>query len=327
MNSIPKKKVLPLKAQENLTLSKLKAGEIHYLNIYIPGSSLGTPWKVPLIVLRGIHKGPTLGITAALHGNELNGLSTIYKLIAQIDPETFCGTLVCAPISNIPGYTLGQRNFSDGVDLNRIMPGRPIGKKPSEIYAYFFSHKIVKHFDYLLDLHTASVGRINSLYIRADLESPQCKQLAFYQNPHIIVQKYDEEGTLRGWANSQNIPAITIEIGNPNTFQHDLIDDCLEGILNTMRGLKMISGEVLDLPRGTFICHSSHWIYTQTGGIVDVGVKLTQVVEPGDVLATVYDIFGRKSDEIIADKKGVVIGKNTFPSCEAGTRLVHLGLF
>lgn len=320
------KKVLNIKIRENLKIGELKRGEIHRMHMHIPGNSLGTPWKIPIVVVRGLNKGPTLGITAALHGNELNGLSTIFRLLEKVDPEQLCGTLVCVPISNIPGYVRGQRYFSDGQDLNRIMPGRPIGKKPSEIYAYYFSHKIVKHFDYLLDLHTASSGRINSLYIRADLEDPECRRLAYYQNPHIIVQKYDEEGTLRAWANSNRIPAITIEIGNPNTFQHDLIDECLDGLENTMRGLSMIEGQVRDYTDDAFICSSSHWIYSQTGGVIDVLPKLTEEVKKGQVIGRVYDVFGQLRDEIVADEDGVVIGKNIHPACDAGTRILHIGI-
>lgn len=320
------KKVLNVKVRENLKLSELKRGEIHRLHVHIPGNSLGTPYKIPVIAVRGVNKGPTLGITAALHGNELNGLSTIFKLLERLDPTVLTGTVVCVPISNIPGFMRGQRTFSDGVDLNRVMPGRPIGKKPSEIYAYYFSHKIVHHFDYLLDLHTASEGRINSLYIRADLEDPECKRLAYLQNPHIIVQKYDEEGTLRAWANNNQIPAITVEIGNPNTFQHDLIDECLEGIENTLVGLGMIEGNVKDFTEEADICSSSHWIYTQHGGVIDVLPKLTEKVKKDQVIARVFDVFGDLRSEITSDSDGVVIGKNTRPSVEAGTRILHLGI-
>ena len=320
------KSVLNIKVRENLKISDLKKGQVHKVHVHIPGNSLVTPWKVPVIVIKGEHKGPTLGITAAVHGNELNGLSTIFELVNKVDPSKLSGTLVCVPISNIPGYARGQRYFSDGQDLNRIMPGRPIGKRPSEIYAYYFSHKIVKHFDYLLDLHTASEGRINSLYIRADLEDPECKKLAYFQNPHIIVQKYDEEGTLRAWANENNIPAITIEIGNPNTFQKKLINECLDGIENTMVGLGMLEGQAKDYTDDVYICGSSHWIYAQTGGIIYVLPGLTDEVKKGQIIAKVYDVFGELKEEIVSDEDGVVIGKSTHPACEAGTRFLHIGI-
>ena len=260
-----------------------------------------------------------------MHGDELNGISTIFKLIDQIDPKKLSGTLVLVPISNVPGYLMNERVFSDGVDLNRMMPGKPDGNS-SDLYAYYFTSKIISKFNYLLDLHTASHGRVNSLYIRADIENEQTRTLAYLQNPQIIVKKFDVDGTLRSWANSNGIPAITIEIGNPNSFQHSLIDETLDGITNTMMYLEMIEGEVQDLVTDAYVCDHSYWIYSSKGGIVDVYPKLADEVKCGDVIAKVYDVFGHVKEEIKANKSGVVIGKNIRPNCESGTRVLHLGV-
>lgn len=318
-------KIVVLKTKEDLKISALKRGELHRIYIQLSDNSLGVPWRVPLVIIRGIKKGPTIGITAAIHGNELNGISTIFKLIEKINPEQLVGTLVLAPISNVPGYLMNKRYFADDVDLNRIMPGSLKGRS-SSIYAYYLVNKVVKKFDYLLDLHTASQGRVNSLYIRADLENEECRTLAYLQNPQIIVQKYDEEGTLRGWANEHGIPAITIEIGNPNAFQHSLIDETLEGILNTLKHFKMIPGQVENLVRDTTVCDHSYWIFSNTGGIVDVMPQLAEEVKKGQLIAKVYDVFGQVKETMYSDRSGIVIGKNVSPNCDAGTRILHLGV-
>lgn len=318
-------KVLLIKTKEELKISSLKRGETHRLQIQLSDNSLGVPWRVPVIIVRGKGKGPVLGITAALHGDELNGISTIFKLIDKIKPENLSGTLVLVPISNVPGYLQNQRQFSDNVDLNRIMPGKDYGAT-SSLYVHYFINKIIKKFDYLLDLHTASHGRVNSLYLRADIESEETRTLAYLQNPQIIVKKFDEEGTLRGWANDNGIPAITIEIGNPNAFQHDLIDETLDGILNTMKHYKMVEGEVEDLITDAVVCDHSYWIYSKKGGIIDVFPKLADKVKQGQLIAKVYDVFGQIKEEIYSDKSGVVIGKNIKPDCDAGTRVLHLGV-
>lgn len=319
------KKVLVIKTKEELRLSSLKKGEIHKVHLHISDNSLGVPWRVPVIVVRGVKKGPTLGVTAVLHGDELNGISTIFKLVDIIDPNELAGNLVLVPIANVPGYLMNQRAFSDNIDLNRIMPGESSGAA-SRIYAHYFIEKIIKKFDFLLDLHTASQGRVNSLYIRADIENEQTRTLAFLQNPQIIVQKFDEKGTLRAWANENGIPAITIEIGNPNAFQHGLIDETLEGIINTMRFYKMLKGKVQDMVTDAVLCDHSYWIYSKKGGIIDVFPKLADQVNKGEVIAKVYDVFGNVREEIVADKSGVVIGKNMRPNCSAGTRVLHLGI-
>lgn len=317
--------IITIKTKEDLNLSELERGELHRVHVHLTDNSLGVPWRVPVIVVRGVSEGPTVGITAALHGNELNGISTIFKLAREVDPKKLKGTLVLVPISNVPGFLRNQRQFSDNVDLNRIMPGRERGNS-SQLYAHYFTSKIVSKFDYLLDLHTASPGRVNSLYIRADLENEVTRTLAFLQNPQIIVQKFDAEGTLRGWASEKNIPTITIEIGNPNAFQHTLIDETKEGILNTLRYLQMIEGQVIDHVTDATVCDHSYWIYCKKGGIVDVLPHLADKVKMGDTIAYVYDVFGTVREEIKADKNGIVIGKNVNPNGESGTRVLHLGV-
>jgi len=317
--------VIILKAKEDLVLDEFENGEIHRAHVHLTDNSLGEPWRLPVIVVKGKKSGPVLGITAALHGNELNGISTIFKLIEDIKPENLSGTLVLIPITNVPGYLAKQRYFSDAVDLNRIMPGKPEGVT-SNLYAHYLTSKVISKFDYLLDLHTASHGRVNSLYIRADLENDETRTLAYLQNPQIIVQKFDEEGTLRGWANENGIPAITIEIGNSSAFQHSLIDETLEGILNTMKHYKMIDGEVKDMVTDATTCDKSYWIYSKKGGIVDVLPSLADEIKKGQVIAKVYNVFGQVKEEVLADKNGIVIGKNINPNCDAGTRILHLGV-
>ncbi len=318
-------KIIHIKAKDALRISSLEAGKVHRFHIYLSDNSLGVPWRVPLIVIKGANPGPSLGITAALHGNELNGISTIFKLIKKINPQKMCGNLIMAPISNIPGYLQGQRHFNDNVDLNRIMPGNAKSTS-SALYAHNFINKIVKKFDFLLDLHTASFGRVNSLYIRADLENDTARTMAYLQNPQIIVQKYDDVGTLRSWANDNGIPCITVEIGNPSAFQDNLIDDTLEGVLNTMKHLKMLKGRVKNLIHDTVICEHSYWLYSSKGGIVEVYPNLTDFVKKGQVVAKVYDVFGQVKEEVRSDREGIVIGKNIKPNIDAGARLVHVGV-
>lgn len=319
------KSIMTIKTKDDLILDDLEMGEVHRIQVHLSENSLGVPWRIPLIIIRGNKPGPVMGLTAAVHGNELNGISTMFKLIEEIDPKNLAGTLVLAPICNVPGYLMNQRAFSDNVDLNRIMPGKDEGAT-SNRYAYALTNKIISKFDYLLDMHTASHGRVNSLYIRADLENEETRNLAFLQNPQIVVQKYDETGTLRAWANDQGIPAITIEIGNANAFQHRLIDETLDGLLNTLKFYNMIEGEVTNLLDDAFICDNSYWIYSNKGGIVDVFPNLADKVTKGEVIAKVYDVFGHVHETIKADKSGVVIGKNVRPNCDSGTRILHLGV-
>lgn len=140
------------------------------------------------------------------------------------------------------------------------------------------------------------------------------------------VPWYDAAGTLRFWANDNSIPSITIEIGNPNSFQHGLIDETLDGIINALKYFQMIEGKVIDYIKDTTICEHSYWVYSQKGGIVDVLPKLADIINPGDIIAKIYNVFGAEREIIKSSHHGIVIGKNTNPNCEAGSRILHLGI-
>jgi predicted deacylase len=128
--------------------------------------------------------GPTVGITAALHGNELNGIPLIHRLFREIKCSQLHGILVAVIVANTPGYLRQQREFVDGTDLNRVMPGKPNGTA-AQVFSYQLMDRIVKKFDYLLDLHTASQGRLNSLYVRADMTNDIANRMAKLQNPQV----------------------------------------------------------------------------------------------------------------------------------------------
>jgi uncharacterized protein len=314
-----------LKSYESLNIKRLRSGEIHRISIDIQKNPLGINWRVPVLVAKGVEDGPVLGITAALHGNELNGLPTIFKLFKDLDVSKIKGTLVAVPVVNVPGFLAKQREFTDKKDLNRIFPGKEYGTA-SEMYCHNLVTRLISKFDYLLDLHTASFGRINSLYVRADLDNPVTRKMALLQNPQIIVNKYDEQGTLRAWANGQGIPCITIEIGNPHSFQPDLIDQTYEGIRNLMRYLKMLPGKHKIIKHAVTVCEKSYWVYAYNGGVIQVFAQLTDRVEKDQVIGVVYDMHGTITDKIIAPEAGYVIGRNVNPVCEAGTRVLHLGI-
>lgn len=296
----------------------------HYW-LKIISDGLGSPICIPLIVARGKEDFPLLGLTAALHGNELNGISVIQRLFTEIDVKDLKGTIVGIPVVNIPSYTRKKRRFNNGVDLNHIMPGKENGNV-SEVYAFRLIQRVVKHFDYLLDLHTASAGRINSYYIRADMKHPVTRKLALIQNAQIIVHNPPSDGTLRGAADAMDIPAITLEVGNPNTFQKKLIRSGIEGIHNVLSYLEMTSDEIEQPEKEAIQCKRSYWIYTEKGGLLTVHVNLTDRVKKGDHLASLRDVFGNLTQEYMAPEDGVVIGKSVSPVNQSGGRILHLGI-
>jgi predicted deacylase len=317
--------MIDAKTIDRLDLDSIPAGAItrYFLNLVEDG--MGTDIRVPLIVAKGINEGPVLGLTAAVHGNELNGIPVIQRLFKEIDVDQLRGTIIGVPIVNVPSYLRKKRRFLDGVDLNHIMPGKENGTV-SQVYAWRVVNKLVKHFNYLLDLHTASNGRINSYYIRADMSNNIVRKMALLQNAQIIVHNPPSDGTLRGTACELDIPAITLEVGNPNLFQKGMIRDGLTGIHNLLGSLQMTDSEVEEVSDATVICKRSYWIYSEVGGLIEVHPKVTQVVESGDLIATVRNIFGDVIKEYVAPEKGIVIGRSVSPVNQTGGRILHLGI-
>jgi predicted deacylase len=310
-------------AEFNLEDTPKQSIRQYWLRIISDG--LGQPISIPLIVARGKSDFPILGITAALHGNELNGIPVIQRLFREIDVTELNGVIIGIPVVNIPSYIRKQRQFNDGVDLNHIMPGKENGSI-SQVYAFRLVDKIIKHFDFLLDLHTASHGRINSYYIRADMKHPVTRKMTLMQNAQIIVHNPPSDGTLRGAAEEMNIPAITLEVGNPNTFQKTLIKSGVEGIHNVLSYLEMTDDKIIAAETPPIICKSSYWIHTKKGGLLTVHSKLLEILKKGDLIATSRDIFGNVIEEYHAPEDGIVIGKSVAPVNQSGGRILHLGI-
>lgn len=277
------------------------------------------------MVARGKSDYPILGITAAIHGNELNGISVIQRLFSEIDVEQLNGVIVAIPVMNMPAFIRKKRRFNDGVDLNHIMPGKEKGSI-SQVYAFRLMDRIVKHFDYLLDLHTASQGRINSYYIRADMKHPVTRKMALIQNAQIIVHNPPSDGTMRGAAEELDIPAITLEVGNPNTFQKKLVKSGVEGVHNILAYLGMTEDQIENPENMPYLCKRSYWIYTEKGGLLTVHVGLVQLLKKGELIATLRDIFGNIIEEYYAPEDGIVIGKSVSPVNQTGGRILHLGI-
>lgn len=310
---------------EHIDINNTPKGEVGHYWLKLISDGFGSPINVPVMVARGNGDGPVLGVTAAVHGNELNGISVIQRLFNEVDPKELRGTIVGIPVVNIPAFIRKKRRFNDGVDLNHIMPGKADGNV-SQVYAYRFVERVIKHFDFLLDLHTASTGRINSYYIRADMEQSMVKKMALLQNADIIVHNPPSDGTLRGAADDLNIPAITLEVGNPSTFQKRLIRSGVEGVHNVLCYLEMVDDEPVAIDKDTVLCASSKWIYTDTGGLLTINVDLRQMLKKGEKIAELRNVFGTKIKEYYAPEDGIVIGKSISPVNQTGGRILHLGI-
>jgi hypothetical protein len=158
------------------------------------------------------------------------------------------------------------------------------------------------------------------------MKHPVTRKMTLMQNAQIIVHNPPSDGTLRGAAEEMNIPAITLEVGNPNTFQKTMIKSGVEGIHNVLSYLEMTDDEIVEPETPPIICKRSYWIYTQKGGLLTVHSKLLEQLKKGDLIATNRDVFGNVIEEYHAPEDGIVIGKSVAPVNQSGGRILHLGI-
>ncbi len=308
-----------------LVIEDFPRGELSRLYIDLVANGLAQDILLPVLVARGNKDGPVFGLTAAVHGNELNGIRVIHDLMHHIRPSKLRGTVVAVVVVNVPGLHRHQREFVDGGDLNHIFPGREDGNV-AEVYANRILERIVSRFDYLVDLHTASFGRVNSLYVRADMTHFATANMAYLQRPQIIVHNPPSDYTLRGAAMDLGIPSITLEIGDPQRFQPGYVRSSRIGIRAVLAAAGMLSQKPAAEGPEPILCEQSMWMYTDRGGLLEVLPRPTELVKKGERVAVLRNAFGDVIREYDAPEDGIVIGKSVNPVGQTGARILHLGI-
>lgn len=314
----------PTSPVPTLDLSTLPPG-LHRLGVYLVDSAASKAIRAPTIVIKGIEAGPVVGLTAAVHGNELNGIPTIHRLFETVDYRELKGSLVGVTIANVPGYLRHQRVYTDGQDLNRIMPGKASGSE-SQVYAHRLMTHILDHFDYLIDLHTASFGRVNSLYVRANMREPRTARLARAIGAEIIVHNAGGDGTVRSAMADRGVPSITVEIGDPQVIEEPFVRASRVGIRDALEQLGMLPEDSQLASSAAIECVRSAWLHTDAGGLLEVRPNVADRVKRGEIIATLADPWGQRLRTYRAPEDGVVVGKSTNPVCRTGSRILHLGI-
>lgn len=300
-------------------------GQVSRIHVELVADGLASDVLLPVLLARGRKPGPVLGLTAAVHGNELNGIRVIHELFERLDVSALRGTVVAVVCVNVPGLHANEREMHGQFDLNHIFPGSPTGNV-AQVYAARVLERVVSRFNYLVDLHTASFGRVNSLYVRADLANAVARQMAMRLRPQIVVHNPPSDHTLRGAAMEIGIPAITVEIGDPQRFQAGFVKSTLTGLRSVLAEAGMLPKRSAAEGPPPILCESSSWCYTDKGGLLQVMPDVGTRVEAGQHIARVRNAFGDVLREHDAPHAGVVIGKSVNPVAPTGSRILHLGV-
>jgi len=303
-----------------------------------PGQTLRFPWggetsfesaylDTPVFVARGNLEGPTLCITAGIHGDEINGTEIARRAFSWIDPQQLSGTVVVFPMVNAAGVRTGNRYMQDRRDLNREFPGRSNGSVTA-IIAYMLFSEIAQNCNYLIDLHTGSFSRANHPQIRVTDNDPRALDLARHFGVGIVVLSEGPSGSIRREANDLGIPSIIYEAGEPSRFDLGQIAEGVRGIESVMAHLKMVEGaETMEVPESR-IYTSTTWIRVPagSGGYFFPSVQLGQQVKKGDTLGNIVDPLTDRQTSVEATSDGEVIGMALAQIVLSGYALVHLGL-
>lgn len=314
-------------------MTPLEIGGVHIspgqsVQIEVPVVKLytDTSMSMPVQVIRSRHNGPTVFVSAAVHGDELNGVEIIRRLIQSKRLKLSSGTLILVPMVNIYGVLSQSRYMPDRRDLNRSFPGSPSGSLAGRV-ADKFLQEIVSHCQYGIDLHTGAIHRSNLPQIRADLNDPETRALAEEFGVPVLLNSTLRDGSLRQTAVESGTKILLYEAGQALRLDELSIRAGMRGIRNILGYLGMIRLKPRKKPVTPFIANASAWTRAGSSGVVKIIRNLGDYVQKGDPLAEIGTPFGVISEIVRASRSGIIIGKQNIPLVQAGDAMFHLAYF
>lgn len=310
-----------------ITGTTVRPGESATVELQLPPLYTHAKLAMPVHVLHGRKPGPRLFVSGALHGDELNGIEIIRRLVRLKVLKRLRGTLLAVPMVNVYGVIAGDRYLPDGRDPNRVFPGSEGGSLASRL-AQLFMSEIVRGSDYGIDLHTGGRHRKNLPQIRACLDEPETLELARVFGAPVIVHAALRDGSLREAVRELGIPMLLYEAGEALRFDEVSIRAGVRGITSVMRHIGMLPGTKKTRKTLTpAFARSTSWIRAPVSGIVRTRIKLGDRVDAGDELAVIADPFGENEVSVRPDFSGIVIGRSLLPLIHEGEAIINLARF
>lgn len=299
-------------------------------SVDIPLAAMYTHTDVELTVhvINGRRPGPCLLVCAAIHGDELNGVDVVRRLLGYKQLNQLRGTLLAIPVVNVHGFLNQSRYLPDGRDLNRSFPGSNRGSLAGRV-AHTLVKDILRHCTHAVDLHTGAKHRTNLPQIRADLSQTQTRELALAFGVPVVLDAKLRDGSLRDTAAEAGIPLLLYEAGEALRFDEICIRAGTRGILNIMRELKMLPSrkKSTQVGNGAVVADDSRWVRAPASGIVRCLVRLGARVKKGEVLGYIADPVGLNEEPVQAPAEAIVIGLSNLPLVHEGEALFHLASF
>ncbi len=312
------------KRNEDITIGAVTVRPGRRGRIELPFAKVatGSDETLPVAVINGRASGPHVWLSAAIHGDELNGIEIVRRVMRQLDAKNLRGAVIAVPIVNPLGFMIESRYLPDRRDLNRTFPGSRRGSTASRL-AYLFMEQIVAHSSVGIDLHTASNHRINIPQIRANIDDAATLKLARAFGAPFTIHAKVRDGSLRQAATELGATVLVYEAGQAHRFDPEAIETGTAGVLRTLRSMGMLDAR---LPRAkpTRLIRRTRWVRARRGGLAEIEVKLGQHVEKGEHVAAISDAFGSRPTQIKATETGWIIAQSQNPLVNSGDALAHI---
>jgi len=302
------------------------AGERRRIDIQTAPLYDGTHLSIPVEVVRGRAEGPTLFISAAIHGDEIIGTEIISRLLRNRSLEKLKGTLIAIPVVNVFGFNQLSRYLPDRRDLNRSFPGSATGSLASRL-AHTLMTEVVRKCSHGIDLHTGAIHRENFPQIRASLDDPETKRLAFEFGVPLILNSRVRDGSLREAARRRKISILIFEGGEALRVDERVIQIGLKGCLSVMRAIGMLPKKKHAVRKEAFISWQSQWVRAPQSGMIRSLKNLGSQLKEGELIGTIADPFGKKQTNVISPVEGIVIGQLRLPLVNAGDAIYNIASF
>lgn len=316
-------------AQQDLLIGGMLVKPGQRVTLDLPMASLYShaPMTLPLQVIHSKRDGPRLFVSAAIHGDEINGVEIIRRLLRLPLLNKLRGTLLAVPIVNVYGFVNGSRYLPDRRDLNRSFPGSDKGSMAARL-AGLFLEEIVTRSDYGIDLHTGAIHRENLPQIRANLDDPETARIASAFHVPVLLNSDLRDGSLRQIAAEHGIPILLYEAGEALRFNESAIRAGVKGIVAVMRSIGMLpSTSRVRQPSEPLIARASSWVRAGQSGILRINSPLGARVRRDEVIGIISDPFGQMELEVKANCSGIIIGRTNLPLVNEGEALFHIARF
>jgi len=302
----------------------VKPGDSATLNLNLYQLPTKTVIEIPVYVFRSVNPGPVLLILAGMHGDEINGIEIVRRLILNKNVrKPLCGSIIAIPVINIISFLSGSRDLPDGRDLNRCFPGSKSGSLGSRI-AHDLMNEIIPQIDFGIDFHTGGAKINNYPQLRCVFSNKINLELGKKFSPPIIINAPFRDNTLRKEAAKKGKSILVFEGGESSRFDYLSIEEGANGCLRLMKHLKMIH---LNLPaKSTVLLKKSTWVRARTSGLFHTSKINGAQILKGEIIGMICDPYGEHEEKLISPADGYIVGMNNQPVINQGDALIHIGM-